>query len=120
MPRTWHILLRMLGRHLVVVAGVVVVLLSSMQTNCLTLNDGPSKAAVATTQAVAVAGDAGAGDPLDPDGCGHCHCVAPSAVIEGRTVVIPAPLVSRNLRIMHPDDAPTSVSFVPDPPPNRA
>jgi hypothetical protein len=120
MPRTWHILLRMLGRHLVVVAGVLVVLLSSMQINCMTLNDGPSDVAMAVTQAVTSPGDAGTGDLLDPDGCGHCHCVAPNAVVEEQGVVIPAPLVSRNLPILHPDDAPTSVSFVPDPPPNRA
>ena len=120
MPRTWHILLSMLGRHVVVVAGMLVVLLSSMDVNCLPLYGDSSKAAMAATQGVMTADDAGTGNPLDPDGCGHCHCVAPTAVVEDQSLVIPAPLVSRNPRILHPDDAPTSVSFVPDLPPNRA
>lgn len=124
MCHSWTTLLRLLGRHALVAAGVVVVLLSSMDINCLRARDDAGFAGVASTMGEPAASqDDGAGrqgDPLDPDACGHCHCVAPAAIVTDQGIVIPSPLVGRNTRMREPNETPTGVSFAPDPPPNRA
>jgi hypothetical protein len=124
MPHPWTTLLRLLGRHALVVVGVVVVLLSSVQINCLLLQDDAGLAVVEAPMGdLPVLVDDGAGrqgDPLDPDACGHCHCVAPAAIVTDQGMVIPSPLVGRSTPIREPGEIPTGVSFAPDTPPNRA
>ncbi len=124
MRHSWTTLLRLLGRHALVVTGVVVVLLSSVQINCLLVEDAAGVAVAASPLgALPVIVDDGSGrqgDPLDPDACGHCHCVAPAAIVTDQGIVIPSPLVGRNTLIREPSETPTGVSLAPDPPPNRA
>ena len=124
MRHSWTTLLRLLGRHALVVAGVVLVLLSSVQINCVLAEDAAGLAVAASPMGdLPVIGDDGAGrqgDPLDPDACGHCHCVAPAAILTDQAFVIPSPLVGRNTLMREPGETPTGVSFAPDPPPNRA
>lgn len=120
MPRPWYILLRSHVRRVTVALGICFVLLSSMDLNCLTVRDDAGDVTSTALPYATPADDAGQRDPLDPDGCGHCHCVVPSAIIEGHGVIIPVPLVSRNRPMLHPDDPPAGVTFAPDPPPNRA
>lgn len=113
------LLLNKLGRHALVVVGMIIVLLPCILLNCKILADSACDASVSAPQSSVIAEDA-AGNAHDPDDCGRCHCLAPGAIIEGQGVIIPAPIITHNVLICHPDQAPSGMSFAPDPPPDRA
>lgn len=114
MPSPWSRLLRAAGRHLLVVAAVLAVLLAPVAAECLPC-DGQAEAAEA-----ALGLDSGAGDPADPGPCDHCHCSAPAALVADHAVRLPIAAAGRDVVRAAPVQVPDDPVFVPDPPPNKA
>lgn len=124
MPHPWSDILRTLGRHALVAASILVVLLAPMGINCGPCVNADDSTATVTDVAGPVgledvAGN-GLGDPTEPDQCDHCHCAAPKALTADNGLRLPALLVSRHTSVRTPDQAPDDLSFAPDPPPNKA
>lgn len=120
MPCPWHILLRVIGRHALVVAGMLVVLLSPVLITCVPCTSTDAGVVGVTSHLVTNLPGDGFGDPADPDQCEHCHCTAPAAIVPDQIIRLPATLVSRNPVCLTPLRSPDDPSFAPDPPPNRA
>lgn len=57
--------------------------------------------------------------PEDPDGCGHCHCPASSAVIVDIPAFVFSVQMAGSARQIHAAAAPDSPTYPPDPPPVR-
>ncbi len=120
---TFNTLLQRL-RHVVVGLAVVSVLMITLPVHVLAqvadvhANDHPIALSVGG-QVEADSNPSACPDVTDPDGCGGCHCHAPSVMISELAAFNFHDQVTWIARLAHSAGIPDSLSYPPDLPPVR-
>jgi len=109
-------------RHVAVGVAVLCVLMMELRVHFHAHADDEQCHGVELSLGSALDGEAGAPadpDAADQDGCGHCHCPASSVVIAETPAFAYHDQVAGLARLAHPAAVPDSLSYPPDPPPDR-